>query len=277
MEHHHHSTYPTAAGQTVTTSTAAKWVYRDMTHSNVPSPVIFRTKSGKDFQFKDLESDAHYSFPCRCGCGDTFAGYGRDIKFAAKIGFQTPSLVSETSAEVAATRMEFAMKVRPFVSDRYIQKAIFKLTDDEIDQMAEQKVLEGKVDPVIQHGGGADGNEPPEVGVTVWSKVTGQGPFTVMDFTMAKIKVNDGELAQIHQTYCAVLREKSGRYITVPVGDLVKRPPESDRSRGVYKTNTAPPTDTKTSVNFETVATILIGWSALAILALLFVTNYIVV
>jgi hypothetical protein len=200
----------------------------DMTQSIEPPAVVFKAQTGNSCGFNDLQDEEHYSFDCRCGCGELFAGYGKDIKSASKVEPQPEApLVEVIRNETSDAQLEAAMKFRQFVSDRYIQKAIFKLTDDEIDQIAAQRTAEGKLDPVIEHGGGAEDNDPPEVGSTVYSRVTREGPYTVTDFTMAKIRVNpdDADLAQVISTWCGVLRTPNGDYISIPVGDLVKTPP----------------------------------------------------
>lgn len=205
-----------------------------MAQSNELPGVVFRTKSGNIVDFNDIQDEIHYSWTCRCGCGSTVAGYGKDIKSAARIHSQPTVNSGEVATRENAARLEFSMKIRPYVSDRFIQKSIFKLTDDEIDAMAAQRAKEGKVDPVIEHGGAAEGHEPVQVGTTAYSKVTREGPFTVADFTMADIKVGEGETAMLHKTYCGVLRTESGRYITVPVADLVSKLPELPKVVGPH-------------------------------------------
>lgn len=226
MAHRHHSTWSDDPGQAVTTSSPATWVYMSMDPADRNLFIATNTSTGDSVVYEKLVDDDHYSFACRCGCGDLYAGFGRDIKTAATIETQLPELSCEESSPVTGDEpAEPTMKSRPFVSDRYIQKAIFDLTDEEIDAVAERRAAEGYVDPVIKHGGGAEDGDPPEVGKTVYSRVTRDGPYTVLDFTMAKIMVGDGPTAQIHQTWCAVLRTQAGNYIHLPVGDLVKMPP----------------------------------------------------
>lgn len=236
MEHQHHSNHLSSPSQTLTTSSPGTWVYLDMTQMHAEPGMVYQTASGNSCNFNELQDSEHYTFKCRCGCGELFAGYGRDIRSAARIDSepQTPSYEATQSESISA-QVEFAMKVRPFVSDRYIQKAIFKLSDDEIDGLAEQRAAQGKVDPVIEHGGGAEDNDPPEVGCTVYSKVTRDGPYTVLDFTMARIVFGDGDARQTHQTWCGVLRTSDGSYIHIPVGDLVKKLPDAPRAVDPYE------------------------------------------
>lgn len=238
---------------------------------------VYKTKSGNTVSFNDIQDEAHYSFSCRCGCEASFAGYGKDIKSAARIS-KSPD---EVAKEVNTARVEFAMKTSPFVSDRFLQKAVFKLTDDEIDALAVERAKEGKVDPVIEHGGAAEGNEPVQVGTSVYSKVTREGPFTLTDFTMANIKVGEGDTAMVHRTYCGILRTPTGHYITVPVGDLVYKLPElpkvagphdhlSPRARAKAKSRARYRRATKKIAMMAGV--MLLGWSCLTTLVLVYLS-----
>lgn len=225
MEHQSHSTYSGPDGHTVTVSIPGHRVYIDMTSSSEKPKVCYKSPGGHVVELVDaLDDETHYRFECRCGCAAQFAGFGKDVKAAARIGrpVRTPPIArpsgdNNSHEHVDHQVREFAMKVRPFVSDRYIQKSMFNLTDDQIDDLATKK---NEVDPVIAAGGGQDGRDPPEVGATVRSKSTGDGPFTVVDFTNSKIII--GEEKQEHLTWCGVLRTTSGNYTTLPVADLVK-------------------------------------------------------
>lgn len=254
----------------------------DMAQSNEKVVVDYRTQTGNTCSFNDLQDETHYTFNCRCGCGAVLAGYGKDIKSVARIGSQPPESMSEdTQNEIDTARLEFAMKVRPFVSDRYIQKAIFKLSDDEIDELAKAREAAGKVDPVIENGGGAEDNDPPEVGNTVYSKVTRDGPYTVADFAMARVRVNEGNLATVQDLsmWCGILRTTDGRYINIPVGDLVKKLPEPPKVAGPYD-HLSPRARAKAKGQERsrreakriatTVAVLLLGWSVMATLMALY-------
>ena len=292
MEHQNHSNGNSNLHHqksfTTTTSPPSFRVYVDMgTEQYANGSVVYTSEQDVDRTCIDhLKDDAHYRFGCRCGCGASFAGYGKDIKAASKLGrslvpapvngttvttnggetmasltddfkktikatkdskpleikgeprqldaqwslenaqdiasqhgvLLTPAqhaMVDHTSVPMALTpeqiadleiknnRADLANKLRPFVPDRYLKKALFDLTDDEIDALEENTPLSGR--------------QPPAIGDSVYSIATCEGPFTLLEQVSKNIKDSDGVE---HRVLCGLLRTKRGKLRTIPLADL---------------------------------------------------------
>ena len=113
--------------------------------------------------------------------------------------------------------------LRPFVSDRYLMKAIFKLTDDEIDaaRANEPDPLEGK-------GVNLSERRPPAIADEVYSLSTGKGPFTLIDHVSKSLSDEDGAS---HTVVCGLLRNAAGKLVVVPLADLVLASPDRELRR----------------------------------------------
>ena len=77
--------------RTITTSASSPSfrVYVDMkTEQSTDDGTVYTSKEEAAAKtcIDSLGDDAHYRFSCRCGCGAEFAGYGKDIKAASKVG-----------------------------------------------------------------------------------------------------------------------------------------------------------------------------------------------
>jgi hypothetical protein len=229
---------------------------------------------------ENLKDDAHYRFQCRCGCGATFAGYGRDIRAAARVGGDItafpsdpqigdqwydqrtntiyvcsdrnddrpvwnkvePTVITTNGAgELAATAAYYDLKnkvdevleeeeaeeesvmldpipspavveaVPPvYVSDRYLKKAQFDLSDEEIDAYAKESE-----DPLVPWMN-LSKRQPPAIGDLVYSLVTGKGPMSLLEYQDKEIKV-EGETKRI---LCGLCRTQDGKYVKEPLADL---------------------------------------------------------
>jgi len=198
-----------------------------------------------------LKDGSHYKFTCRCGCGAAFAGFGQDIKATGKIGrAATPEVAIKTPAGhevimndsqnpvVAAltadiynshthTMSDYAgvfetvaaepgartePSPRPFVSDRYLKKASFSLSDDEIDAYHKERP-----DPLEAQGVRLSEREPPAIADMVYSLATGEGPFTLLDYEQQDVTLDDGSTRRV---MCGLCRTTAGGYKSVPLADL---------------------------------------------------------
>lgn len=300
MEHQSHSNDNTAPDhQTFTTSanTPSFRVYVDMgTEQYANGSVVYTSQEDQDRMCVDsLKDGAHYRFQCRCGCGAQFAGFGKDIKAAAKIGgtFKPVPVVTKTDGGTTITtidaeprklntrwtagpdveltardkqymdwvaerankdvvlndnasavtgvsasaiigalnelavdgrgdadvvespqREEAAEKPRPYVSDRYLKKAQFGLSDDEIDAYHANRP-----DPLESRGVKLSERQPPAIGDVVYSLSTNDGPYTVLDYANRDVKVsNEGDIRAT--VLCALLRTTKGDYKSLPLADL---------------------------------------------------------
>lgn len=186
-----------------------------------------------------LKDDVHYRFDCRCGCGGGFAGYGRDIKASGKIGRPTPKVVTHagfgiisatgtTNAinitcttpvgasiiwddQTKAESAEVVEKPLPFVSDRYLKKAVYSLSDDEIDEYHKNHP-----DPLQEKVFNLAERQPPGIGDVVYSLSTDEGPFTVIDYTQKSVSVDGANINVCH----GVVRNDEGKLINIPLADL---------------------------------------------------------
>jgi len=221
-------------------------VYVDMGTEEFANGAVVYTSSddgAKKTCIDNLKNNAHYRFSCRCGCGAQFAGFGRDIKASGKIGrSKVPpvNITSNTSADVKLTsevaiitqmghglvdddspieevqiksnRSETPTPPRPFVSDRYLKKAVWSLSDDEIDAYHSDQS-----DPLEAKGVNLSERKPPAIGDAVYSIATGDGPFTLLDYVQKDIKFDDD---RIHKVLCGLLRAKTGKPTSIPLADL---------------------------------------------------------
>ncbi|MGD9729203.1 MAG: hypothetical protein AB7L09_03305 [Nitrospira sp.] len=189
---------------------------------------------------ESLRDDAHYRFTCRCGCGAQFAGYGKDIKAAARIGgtFDPKPVMETTGTVVTSTGLtvttpprsscdqtcsnwevedqpdpkgEEVTNVAPFVSDRYLKKAQFGLTDAEIEADAAERG-----DPLESLGFKLSMRQPPAIADQVYSLATGEGPMTLLEYKYQKINVDENP----HRILCGICRTSRGNYVSIPLADL---------------------------------------------------------
>jgi len=103
-------------------------------------------------------------------------------------------------------------KSRPYVSDRFVMKAQFGLSDDEID--AHQ---EGRPDSLEAQGYSLADRQPPGIGDLAYSLSTGDGPYSVIDYAQRELGVAGGGKVR---TLCAILRDSRGHYQSAPLADL---------------------------------------------------------
>lgn len=99
---------------------------------------------------------------------------------------------------------------RPFVPDRFLKKALWGLSDDEIDSEA------NKTSTQITNR--LSDRDPPAVGDLVVSVSTGDGPYTLLDYAHREIQVDHESK---HRVYCGIIRSSSGRCSSVPLADLI--------------------------------------------------------
>lgn len=249
MEHQNHSNGNPAPNHQTFTSSAATPSFRvsvDMgTEQYANGRVVYTSQEDVDKTCIDsLKDDAHYRFACRCGCGAEFAGYGKDIKAAAKVGrefnpvpvittttgsdssFTINSVVSTVDStgdlvlddatlegvEIRTKREEAAEKTRPYVSDRYLKKALYECSDDEIDayQAENPDALELK-------GVDLSKRQPPAIGDLVYSLATGEGPYSVLEYVHQEVKVDGVGSTRV---LCALVRTSTGRLKSIPLADL---------------------------------------------------------
>lgn len=236
---------------TTSSGTPSFRVYKDMGTENFANGrVSYRAQDGSSKNCLDaLNDDERYNYGCRCGCSAVFSGLGRDIKAAFSIGQSTfPAIlalgntgtseiaynsttgVSETVTTVSSThikpltsdeaakveikkaRVEMAEKLRPFVSDRYIKKAVFGLTDNEIDADHEENP-----DLLTTEKVKLSERQPPGIGDLVYELSSGQGPYTLVDYVRKTIKLDGGDS---HGVFCGIVRTAKGDLIRIPLADL---------------------------------------------------------
>jgi len=262
MEHQNHSTGNSVSGhQTFTTSAGSPSfrVYVDMGSTIFANgSTVYSSKEDESKTCIDaLGDDAHYKFSCRCGCGAQFAGYGKDIKAAAKVGrafkpvpvldsapptdvFTAGTIVgalnelkpsADTGVEIYDRRTRSVirssttthnapdqtpeielMAPSPYVSDRFLKKALYGLSDAEIDSYHENKP-----DPLEASGINLSERQPPAIGDMVYSLSTGAGPYSVIDYMHREVKLEGGETQRV---LCALLRSDEGKYLGIPLADL---------------------------------------------------------
>jgi len=116
----------------------------------------------------------------------------------------------DVSDEIQRSRQELAKKLRPFVGDRYIKKAVFGLTDNEID-------ADHAEHPEQQEDMKLSDRQPPAISDLVYSLATNEGPFTLVDYARKTIKLDDGES---HGVFCGIVRTDQGNHISIPLADL---------------------------------------------------------
>lgn len=294
MEHQGHSNWNSSLHHHTFTTSASSPSFRvevDMgTEEFANGKVVYTSVEDENRTcVESLKDDAHYRFQCRCGCGATFAGYGKDIRAAARVGgditafpadpqigdqwynertntiyvctdrkgncpvwseVKAASTINVEPAKLDATwsleeavdlmddwcedeeivvetekREEAAEKPRPYVSDRYLKKAQFDLSDEEIDVYAE-----GKDDPLVSLGVDLSRRQPPAIADLVYSLVTGQGPMTLLEYQDKEIKV-EGEKKRI---LCGLCRTKKGKYVKVPLADLAVEYPGREVAGGSF-------------------------------------------
>jgi hypothetical protein len=186
-----------------------------------------------------LKDDVRYRFDCRCGCPGGFSGLGKDIKASGNLGQPTstrsaPSVLTINDScsnvvlsSIAATNGSKSAKERPFVSDRYLKKAVFGLNDDEIDE--DSKSHE---DGLAVKGMNLADRRPPGIGELVYSLATNRGPYSLLDYGNMTVKLPDGESRSI---FCGIVRTAKGDHIKIPLADLANhwgdRPVEKTPSR----------------------------------------------
>ena len=119
---------------------------------------------------------------------------------------------AHTKAEKETDRSETAEKSRPFVSDRYLKKANFGLTDDEIDAYHE-----GRADPLEAQGVNLAERQPPGIGDLVYSLATGEGPYSLLEYEQRDVSVDGGGTRRV---VCGLCRTGSGGYKSIPLADL---------------------------------------------------------
>lgn len=253
-----------------------------------------------------LKGSVHYKFLCRCGCGATFAGYGRDIKAADIVGrdshavrsfkpvpqpkpetpkvaappepspvpapifavtgqsgsdvtitasgltdtlssnlvFHQPSQPTPVTLDSAWANQPAAPKIiidssdlvmstsqetteaqpaqkeetppRPLVPDRLIKKAVWKLTEDEVNETAEETDLTIALTKLSDR-------DPACVGDRVYSLATGRGPFTLVEYSQKNIKSEDGES---YRVFVGVLLDADGKCVSLPAADLTTTCPK---------------------------------------------------
>ena len=218
---------------------------------------------------ESLRDDSHYRFQCRCGCGATFAGYGKDIRAAARVGGDITAFPSDpqigdqwfnertntiyvctdrngdrpvwSKVETGLTTADYydlknavdaLLEEEPkkgstevFVSDRYLKKAQFDLSDEEIDAYAETQE-----DPLETRGVDLSRRQPPAIAAQVYSLSTGDGPLTLLDYKDQEIKVDGNK----HRILSGVCRSQKGRYVTLPLADLtIDCPARNDAGVGI--------------------------------------------
>jgi hypothetical protein len=247
MEHQDHSTEngaPEHLISPITTATTSSGtpsfrVYKDMGTENFANgQVLYKGPDGSSKNCLDaLNDDERYNYGCRCGCSAVFSGFGRDIKAAFSIGQSTfPAIlalgdtgtnellydastgtvesVTPVTTETVTTPTSIEIK-RPFVFDRYIKKAIFGLSDDEIDALDQ----EGETFELSNRN-------PPGIGELAWSLSSQTGPFVVVEYVREKVKVGK----QVHDVWHALVKTPKGGFVSLPLADLVsfkeELPPE---------------------------------------------------
>lgn len=205
-----------------------------------------------------LKDDVRYSFDCRCGCGSGFSGYGRDIKASRNLGQSTfpavmnmhshvlplvsnpPSVLTTStpaggiqfvSSDVLGAIARTEKPERPFVSDRYLKKAMFDLNDDEIDQDAE-----ATDDQLETEGFRLSERKPPAIGDLVYSLATNRGPYSLIDYGKKEVTFPDGDTVTV---LCGLVRTAKGDHIKIPLADLANhwgdRPTEKRKWSGFMK------------------------------------------
>lgn len=258
MEHQSHSNgNSTPDHQNITTSvgTPSFRVYVDMgtEQYDANGTVVYSSpqESVDSTCVDSLNDDSHYRFSCRCGCGAQFAGYGKDIKAAAKVGGnfkpvpvpapikttltttessdvvwvdakpRAPDVVHAVEATVDITETaevdhggleETPEKQRPYVSDRYLTKAQFGLSDDEIDLYQESRP-----DPLEARGVDLSRRQPPGIADLVYSLSTGEGPYSLLEYQQHDIQLETGGQIRV---LCALCRTAAGNYRILPLADL---------------------------------------------------------
>lgn len=226
-----------------TTSNPSFRVYVDMAQEHYSnSSAVYKDSDGEETKtcIDSLKDAAHYKFSCRCGCGAKMAGYGRDIKAASKLGRDlkpepvstiTHSCCSGTTmlnmdniqASTANTNFQIYDGLQkppaedeevklPFVSDRYLKKAMYNLSDHEINDYHTDRP-----DPLEAQGVNLAERQPPAIGDLVYSLATGEGPYTLLEYKDHEVKLDDGG---VNRLLCGVCRTGSGRYVSLPLADL---------------------------------------------------------
>ena len=284
MEHQSHSngnTAPDHQPNTTSASSPSFRVYVDMGMEQYANEAVVYSSPQEDVDktcVDTLSDDAHYRFSCRCGCGAQFAGYGKDIKAAARVGgditaypadpqigdqwFDQRANALYVCADHNGTRptwsrvepstnltasgssnssklltvwilgdatdlvddcgedsqddvegdMEVSMpSEHPYVSDRYLKKAQFGLTDKEVSAYSV-----GKEDPLEAMGVVLSMRQPPAIADLVYSLATGEGPMTLLEYAEREIKLEDG----VYRILCGICRNERGAYTALPLADL---------------------------------------------------------
>lgn len=127
-------------------------------------------------------------------------------------------LIDHTAIEHTSTptketdRSEAADTPRPFVSDRYLKKASFGLSDDEIDAYHETRS-----DPLEAQGVKLSERQPPAIGDMVYSLATGEGPYSLLEYQQHEIDLTDGGKSRL---LCGLCRTDTGGYKIIPLADL---------------------------------------------------------
>jgi len=105
-----------------------------------------------------------------------------------------------------------APRAQLFVSDRYLKKAQFDLSDDEIDAYQE-----GKDDPLAEQGVELSRRQPPGIADLVYSLSTGEGPYSLLEYQQREVRIEGGGQTRV---LCGLCRTAAGRYKTIPLADL---------------------------------------------------------
>jgi hypothetical protein len=225
----HHQTTPK------TTKNPSFRVYVDMNQTYYPNKSTVYTSEAKENKtcIDSLNDDTHYKFTCRCGCGARMAGFGGDIKAASRMGrdLKPELMISETvnyealpvsgpvslpnNSKVDADSIKITNVLnlqQPFVSDRYLKKALYGLSDDEINSYHVNKP-----DSLELLGVNLADRQPPAIGELVHSLVTQEGPYTLIEYKDQEIKLDNGNLSRV---LCGICRKGSGEYTSIPLADL---------------------------------------------------------
>lgn len=138
---------------------------------------------------------------------------GEPKKLNAKWSLEhTADLASQYGVEINSNREEAAEKTRPFVSDRYLQKALWGISDDEIDDYRKNRP-----DPLEAKGVKLSERQPPAIGDLVYSLATGEGPYSLLEYQQHEVALDDGGTTKL---LCGLCRTAGSRYKIIPLADL---------------------------------------------------------
>ena len=102
---------------------------------------------------------------------------------------------------------------RRYVSDRYVMKAIWGLTDEEIDRVSRETDHKDLLETM---GVDLSRRQPPAIASKVYSMSTGEGPFTLVDYKDTYMSVG----RESHKVLCGVCRNDRGKLQAIPLADL---------------------------------------------------------